>query len=449
MRIITGQPHRERILKSFFPNCRILEWGSGGSTLWFADRLPAGATLTSIDHDPVWHERVQARLGARGNVRLMVCPPSASMGQNATVEEEDPGPVQGYIHAMDAETFDVILVDGVARNACMAAARRLLRPGGAIFLHDAHRPWYDEGKSLYFAYGTVGSCPEYPGPLLWWGGLAQEEPRYSVGALPVVVSFFTQNTPYEVEAARLRESVARLGMEAEIVGVPSQGTWERNCAYKARFIRDVYFRLDQPVLWLDADAVVHKHPLMVAGAEPDFAIHRCDGWQFNSATVYFNRTALGQLLLENWVRYCETQPDIWDQIHLDRAWEEVTARHPLHTMWLPQDYAKIFDQAWEEVAVTLPDHDDQAVIEQFQASRRLKEEISDRPPRKMRNPSSELVAARRAGRPRSSFYDSRFVLLPEPSAPDDWAVTPGNSDEDSLRRRLGSLWTKLARKFRA
>jgi hypothetical protein len=238
MRTITGQVHREQILKAFFPGARILEWGSGGSTLWFADRLPEGATLTSIDHDTTWHDRVKAKIGSRENVRLLVFPPSKPIGQNATLEEENPVPVQEYIHAMDGESFDVILVDGVARSSCMETAVGLLRAGGRIFLHDAQRPWYDAGKSLFNAHGTIGSCPEYPGPTLWWGGLEPERPRFSIGALPIVISFFTLDTPYEEEVKKLRISLERLGVEADIQGVPSRGSWERNCAYKARYILD-------------------------------------------------------------------------------------------------------------------------------------------------------------------------------------------------------------------
>lgn len=436
-----GQAHRERILKAFKPGCRILEWGSGSSTLWFADRLPAGATLASVDHDLARHQKVGKRIGPRSNVRLLLCPPLEPVGPSPPEEEENPASLQDYVHAVDEERFDVILVDGVARNACMEQASRLLKPGGKIFLHDAQRHWYDYGKSHFIAHGTAGSCPEYPSPLLWWGGLEMEAPRFSVGALPIVISFFTSGTGYEDEAARLRSSLEQLGMEAEIVGVPPLGTWERNCAYKARFIRDTYFRLDRPVLWLDADAVVRAHPLLLSGAEPDFAVSRCDGWQFNSASVYFNRTGLSQLLLETWVRHCDARPDIWDQIHLDRAWEEVTARHPLYTMWLPQPYAKIFDRSWESDMEAGP-----IVVEQFQASRRLKSEVTQGTPRRMRPPSPELVAARRAGRPRSSYYDQQYILQPQDPMPDPWAV--GSESEAGLVASNASFLQRMASRLR-
>lgn len=418
MRIITGQVHREAFLKAIKPGMRVLEWGSGGSTLWLADRLPERATLTSIDHDTKWNTVVREKIGPRDNVRLLLVPPAGPLGANATIEEEDPTHLHDYIHAVDGEKFDLIFVDGVARGTCMDHARTLLKPGGTVYLHDAHRPWYDHAKSLFIEHGTIGSCPEYPSPTLWWGGLTPEAPKYSKGALPIVLCFYTVNTPYEEEVKRLRESCQRLGLEHEIRGIPPLSSWERTCAYKARYILNEYRRLDRPVLWCDADAVIHDLPLLVAGAEPDFAISKAAGWQFNSATIYFNRTEVAQLLLETWVKRCEEQPEIWDQIHLDSAWEEVTARRPLRTMWLPQSYAKIYDMNWEarlqSCGTTTP------VIEQFQASRRFKTAVTTEAPRVMLPPGDELTAARRACRPRECWYDKRFVLLPEPPLPADW-----------------------------
>lgn len=420
MRIITGQVHREAFLKTIKPGMRVLEWGSGGSTLWLADRLPERATLTSIDHDTKWHALVRDKVGPRENVRLLLCPPSAPLGTNATIEEEDPAPLQQYIHAVDGETFDLVFVDGVARGACMEHARTLLAPGGVVYLHDAQRPWYDRAKTQFIEHGTIGSCPEYPSPTMWWGGLEPESPRYSAGALPIVICFYTVGTPYEEEVRGLRNSCRQLGLDHEIRGVPPMGSWERTCAYKARYILSEYKRLDRPVLWCDADAIIRQLPMLVAGAEPDFAVSKAAGWQFNSATIYFNRTEVAQHLLETWVKRCEEQPEIWDQIHLDSAWEEVTARRPLRTMWLPQSYAKIFDMDWDARLKACGTTATTPVIEQYQASRRFKNKVSSEKPRVMAPPGDELMAARRACRPRECWYDARFVLRSEAPPPAPW-----------------------------
>ena len=82
MRCIIGQAHREAILKHLACGARMLEWGSGGSTVWFADRLPDAAQLTSVEHDRQWHEKLSAAIGQRSNVRLLLAEPSGTLGRN-------------------------------------------------------------------------------------------------------------------------------------------------------------------------------------------------------------------------------------------------------------------------------------------------------------------------------------------------------------------------------
>jgi SAM-dependent methyltransferase len=420
MRILLARDHREHIERRLFPGCRVLEWGSGGSTLWLADRLPPGASLTSVEHHPEWHARVAARIGSREGVRLILAEPDGPVGANATIAEEDPAPLGRYLHAADGQAYDVILVDGVARVACMDHARSLLAPGGVVYLHDAHRPWYDAGKALYLDHGTIGPGEDYPGPMLWWGALEAERPRSSAAAAPIVISFYTRGTPYEDEARTLRASCETLGLEHHICGVRPRGSWERNCAHKPRFIRETADALDRPVLWADADAVLRAAPVLLGGGEADFAVHKAHGWQFASGTVYFNRTRAARALLDRWVELCEANPGTWDQVHLDTAWEQIAARHPLRTCWLPQTYTKIFDLAPDARLRGQP-----PVIEHFQASRRLKSAVSEAgstlPPRPMRWPEEDLRRARAACRVRECWYDERFVLKAEDPAPALWA----------------------------
>ncbi|MEO1585436.1 MAG: class I SAM-dependent methyltransferase [Planctomycetota bacterium] len=413
MRCIIGRDHRECIERRLFAGCRVLEWGSGGSTVWLADRLPAGAHLTSVEHHAEWFAKVGERLGERPNVTRVLAEPTGELGRNATIDEEDATHLAGYVGAADGQTFDVILVDGVARVACMERARELLNPGGVVFLHDAQRDWYDAGKALLVEHGTIGSCEDYAGPMLWWGGMEPERAHGSAAGVPVVVSFYTKGTPYEDEVAGLRESCERLGLDHQITGVEPAGSWERNCAMKAAFIRAEADRMDRPVLWVDADAVVRRPPVVLAGAEMDFAVHKSHGWQFGSGTCYFNRTPLARMVLDRWAELCESRPEIWDQIHLDAAWEMVSARHPLRTCWLPASYTKIFDL---EAA-----HADEPVIEHFQASRRFKEAVSPGV-RRMLDPTDELKAARRACRPRRCWYNEGYGLADVDPSPDRWSV---------------------------
>lgn len=391
MRCLMGLIHRERILAALPEGGAMLEWGMGGSTAWFAERLPAGATLTSVEHHKGWSEQVRSAIGERRGVELLLREPDGGVEikANATAEEDDPTHLGGYIHAVDGRKFDVILVDGYARGTCLLHAQSLLKPGGGgvIYLHDAQRPWYDDAKAGLVGLGHCGSCTDYPVPHLWWG-TSREHARawYEADASrvkgtreeqrgassPIVVSFYTKGTAYEQEVRGLRESCERLGIAHEITPVNDLGSWERNCAYKARFLSEAFHRLRRPMLWVDADAVLRARPELVerlAGLASsgvlggtDFAIHRVDGWEFASGTLFFNQTSAAEELLARWTRMCESDPAVWDQVHLASVWEQTVADRPLTTFWLPQSYTKIFDREAESGLAP--------VVEHYQASRR-------------------------------------------------------------------------------
>jgi hypothetical protein len=408
MRCLMGLKHRERLVSFVPPGGRMLEWGAGGSTVWLAQHLPEGATLTSIEHDREWFYEVTNHLGNGGrgkreNVRMLLREPTGPLGKNATAGEDDPTNLRPFVDAVDGERFDVILVDGYARGACLEKARSLLNPGGVVVLHDAQREWYDDGKALFTARGHMGSCPDYPGPELWWGTNVGDVAFRPVRAalneneMPVVVCFFTLNTPYAEEAKRLKESCIRLGLDHRIVGVQPRGSWEANCAYKAKFVEEWWRALGRPVLWADADAIVRRTPELLRGIAADFAVHRALGWMFASGTVFFNQTPEAEALLVRWRERCEADPKTWDQVHLDAAWEDIALTLPLETLWLPREYTYIADL--EDVAMT-----EDPVIEHTQASRRYKATVSaggggaDVQPEY----AADIIAARRASRARST-----------------------------------------------
>lgn len=79
---------------------------------------------------------------------------------------------------------------------------------------------------------------------------------------PLVISFYTENTPYQLEVLALISSCNELGIEAEIEGVPSEGSWERNCALKPFFIRKKLLEKKRPVFgWM---------PTPYSGSGPTF-----------------------------------------------------------------------------------------------------------------------------------------------------------------------------------
>jgi hypothetical protein len=416
MRYLIGERHRRIIIEHLPAGGRMLEWGSGTSTVWFAEHLPADATLLSIEHDREWFGRVRSMLAGHDCVGLRCHPPAGILGPNASVGEERPDLLRDYIHAADADgAFDVILVDGVARDACLEHARALLKPGGTIFLHDAQRPWYDRGKLTHEAHGHCGSCPDYPGPHLWWGGINAPSglalSPHHAGEMPLVVGYYTVGTGYEDEARQLIESLDALGLEHRVEALPVSGTWIKNCGRKARVIQRAWRETGRPVLWLDADARAHRAPTLLANTTADFAIRCFHGWAFGTGTVFFARTPLAGMLLDDWVHRVDVEPGVGEQIHLDKAWEAMSCRTELRTLWLPPSYATIFDEPGRDQTP--------AVIEHFQASRRLAPQQQSAERVEVHHTAARV--ARLARRPREELVSHTWrppdVAQPPPPVP--------------------------------
>lgn len=124
------------------PNARVFEYGSGASTIWLARRC---AHVTSVEHDTPWFELVQARLRDQQNVDLILRPPGVA---DPAFASEKPGWTElgfrDYVTEIDAHAtgFDLIIIDGRARAACLAHAIPHLAKGGMILFDNSHRKRY-------------------------------------------------------------------------------------------------------------------------------------------------------------------------------------------------------------------------------------------------------------------------------------------------------------------
>ena len=125
---------------------RVLEWGSGASTIFFAMRC----AVTAVEHSEEWFETVVAALRYRDNrhipYRVLRKP---NDGFDPEFMSHQPGyesvNFRDYVEGIwDAtnECYDVILVDGRARCACLKAAPGKLKKGGLLILDDSQRPQY-------------------------------------------------------------------------------------------------------------------------------------------------------------------------------------------------------------------------------------------------------------------------------------------------------------------
>ncbi len=102
---------------------RVLEFGAGMSTPWFAARC---GLVVSLESDPAWFKRVRNMLQRRGLDNAQVLLRS----------------VEDYPNLGDFDTasFDFVLVDGPRRSACVSAALPKLKQGGYLYLDNTDDP---------------------------------------------------------------------------------------------------------------------------------------------------------------------------------------------------------------------------------------------------------------------------------------------------------------------
>lgn len=136
------------------PEARAFEWGSGASTIWLAKRV---ASVRSVEHHRGFGESMQAALAdlrrqrPEVDARIDIVEPAASSDPAVASRKEghdglDFAAYVGQIEVVAAEHggrhFDLIVVDGRAREACLAAGLDHLAPGGLIVFDNTKRRRY-------------------------------------------------------------------------------------------------------------------------------------------------------------------------------------------------------------------------------------------------------------------------------------------------------------------
>lgn len=167
------------------PNARVFEYGSGASTIWLAKRA---AQVQSVEHDGEWGRLMAERLDAYPNISLSVIEADETASSDPLYRSTKHGyreaTFERYARAIDAAEgpFDLIVVDGRGRNACLKHATPQLAAEGLIVFDNSHRKSY---KSAIERCGLrievhKGLAPALPYPdettLLWRDAPASGDP---------------------------------------------------------------------------------------------------------------------------------------------------------------------------------------------------------------------------------------------------------------------------------
>jgi hypothetical protein len=153
----------------------VFEYGGGGSTLYFLDR---GLKVTTAEHNPEWFDRLRDAALASGKQSSWTGILREPSGPDSAVGNFDPadpdvyassGPkyrgccFRDYVRAIDTFPdgyFDLIVVDGRSRPACIKHAVAKVKSGGHLILDNTERSHYltDALYDLLGGFSTVFDC---------------------------------------------------------------------------------------------------------------------------------------------------------------------------------------------------------------------------------------------------------------------------------------------------
>jgi hypothetical protein len=123
----------------------VFEYGPGASTVWLSRRAHR---VAYAEHDEGFAEVVQRLVSNAGNVhgtlaRPVCCDPEAIACPSGRRGYENCD-FADYVHSIREAggPFDLIVIDGRARSACLKEAVKHLKPDGAILFDNSRRKRY-------------------------------------------------------------------------------------------------------------------------------------------------------------------------------------------------------------------------------------------------------------------------------------------------------------------
>jgi Methyltransferase domain len=168
------------------PEARVFEYGCGGSSLWWASRV---AEVISVEHNADWAARVAQT--APANLTIV----TRSMGEECSAERRatvapffanppelpvSPVAAHNIMHGLlseefvayatevtrfEKESFDVIVIDGMARTLTAWLAIQYVKPGGIILFDNTDRWQYNGAYRMLNAAGFRRIDYYGPGPV--------------------------------------------------------------------------------------------------------------------------------------------------------------------------------------------------------------------------------------------------------------------------------------------
>ena len=161
----------DQLLEKHF---KVLEFGAGGSTVFFTDRC---REVYTIEHNSRWIGSVRQRLEEKGHtlslkvtkdiVWATMTPNQEGLAHTSITQAENSEQYQKVIETLPDADFDCILFDSdcdkITRRELGEWALRKLKPNGIVIVDNYYRP-----ENIIDALSQDWVCEDYT-DIHWWG----------------------------------------------------------------------------------------------------------------------------------------------------------------------------------------------------------------------------------------------------------------------------------------
>jgi len=234
----------------------------------------------------------------------------------------------------------VVILGEPLSGAAAELFYRSLNPGCAVVIPRSENPGFDFLKSKLTEFGTVAPCGADGPHEMWWGGIGWSKfltAADSSTVRPRIVSCYPRGGD-AAAAFALRHSLERFDLACHIEPVDTEFSDRLLCFEKVEFLLRMWNKYREPLLFVEAGAVLREAPLLPSFLGCDVALHKWNRWEMSARTLYLGRTDRAERLLRVWQQLAASYPAIWEGYLLDQAWSLTSSQMPLDTVWLPRSY---------------------------------------------------------------------------------------------------------------
>lgn len=160
---------------------------------------------------------------------------------------------------------------------------------------------------------------------------------------PRIISFYTQDWEYPQHARRLSQECTALGLQHRIDCRSSTGSYLGNTCMKSQFVRECLDQETDPLLWIDVDGSIYRHPRELESLDGyDMAARRRRqvneyGYAWHVGTLWFAPTPATREFVRIWSEHSTGT----DENRFQEAWRQMQDRIRIYE--LPEQYFFIYN----------------------------------------------------------------------------------------------------------